>query len=89
MVPLTVLANVMAAVAAPLHNTCPAGTVMVGVGPTVMVKLPVVPLQPLATGVTVTIPVMGNVPVLVAVNGAMSPVPGDARPMEVLLFTQL
>jgi hypothetical protein len=54
-----------------------------------MVKLPVLPLQPLATGVTVTKPSMGDVPVLVAVNGAMLPVPGDARPIAVLLFTQL
>ena len=41
------------------------------------------------TGVTSIVAVIGKVPVLVAVNEAILPVPLAASPMEVLLFVQL
>jgi hypothetical protein len=48
-----------------------------------------VPGHPFAVGVTVIVAVTGAVPVLVAVNAAILPVPLAARPMLVLLFVQL
>lgn len=63
------------------------------VGFTVMVKVTGVPVQvvpPLVKlGVTVIVAVTGAVPVLVAVNEAILPVPLAARPIEVVLFVQL
>ena len=53
----------------------------VGVGFTVMVNVAGVPVQPLAEGVTVTVAVMGVLPVLVAAKMAISPFPLAARPM--------
>ena len=47
----------------------------VGVGSTVIVKVIGVPSQPLAVGVTVIVEVTEVVPVLVAVNAPMFPVP--------------
>lgn len=61
----------------------------VGVGSTVIVKVIGVPSQPLAVGVTVIVEVTEVVPVLVAVNAPMFPVPDAGRPIEVLLFVQL
>ena len=60
-----------------------------GVGSTVMVNVTGVPLHPFATGVTVIVAVTGVVPVLVAVNAAIFPVPLAPRPIDVLLFVQL
>jgi hypothetical protein len=40
-------------------------------------------------GVTVMVPVTGVVPVLVAINDPMLPVPLAARPIDGVLFTQL
>jgi hypothetical protein len=84
--PLTAPVKVTAAVATPLHNTWLAGVTTVGVGLTAIRKLCAVPPQPKALGVTVTVAVCIDVPELVAVNGAMLPVPLAARPMLVLLF---
>jgi len=44
-------------------------------------------VQPLAVGVTVIVAITVDVPVLVAVNEGMLPVPFAARPMEGVLFT--
>ena len=66
------------------------GTVTIGVGLTVMVKLFGVPVQPLAEGVTVIVAVTGVVLLFTAVKLAMLlPVPLAARPIDVLLFVQL
>ena len=62
---------------------------ILGVGFTVMVKLCAAPVQPLAVGVTVMVAVTGVVPVLMAVNDPMFPLPEAGRPMELLLFVQL
>ena len=60
------------------------------VGFTVILKLDVVPVQPFAEGVTVTVAVAAVVPPLVAVNpGIGLPEPLAAKPIELLLFAQL
>jgi hypothetical protein len=75
-----------AAVAAPLHLTWSAGSLTWPLGLTVMVKVWGVPAQPSKEGVTVIVAVTGAVPVLVAVNEAMLPLPLAASPMLVLLL---
>ena len=52
--------NVTAVVSAPLHTTWSEGSVMVGVGFTVIVKFCAVPTQPANTGVTVIVAVTGT-----------------------------
>ena len=52
-----------------------------------MVKEMGVPVHPLAEGVTVIVAITGAVPVLVAVNAAMWPVPLPARPIDGVLLT--
>lgn len=61
----------------------------VGVGFTVKVNEAGVPTHPFAVGVTVMFEVIGAVPLLVALNGAIFPLPLLASPMDVLLFVQL
>ena len=78
-----------ASVGAPLHTVWSAGLSTVGVGLTVMVKETGVPVQPLNVGVTSIVPLIGEIVVLVIVNGAMSPVPPAAKPIAVLVFVQL
>lgn len=73
--------NEVAGTTNPLHITTSAGTTTVGVGFTVMVNDEAVPMQLLAVGVTVMVAVMGLLPVLVAVNEAISPVSLAARPI--------
>ena len=71
----------------PMHT----GSVDEG-GPTVFAGLTVmlngsgVPGQPLAVGVTVTVAVMAVVPMLVAGNDAILPLPEAPKPIAVLLF---
>ena len=65
------------------------GTVTVGVGLTVTVKLCGVPVQPLAEGVTVIVAVTGIVLLFTAVKSAMLPVPLPVRPIDVSLLVQL
>jgi hypothetical protein len=83
----------MAEVEPPLHNTWPATGFTTGVGFTVMVKLTGTPVQvvpPLvAVGVTVMVATTGAVPVLVAVNVPILPVPPEARPIDGWEFVQL
>ena len=58
-----------------------------------MVKLwdgPVHEIPPLLkTGVTTTVEVTGEVPVLVPVKDGMSPVPAEAKPMLVVLLVHV
>ena len=61
----------------------------VGVGLTLIIKLCEIPLHPFANGVTVTVEVTATVPVFVAVNDPISPVPAAAMPILPLLVTQL
>ena len=56
---------------------------------TVMVNVLAVPVQPLADGVTVTVPLIIVEPVFVAVNAAILPVPFAPKPIAVLLLVQL
>ena len=81
--------KVTAAVVAPLHRVCGVTASTVGVGFTVIVKVAGVPGQPFAVGVTVTVAVTGVLPVLVAVNAPMLPLPLAARPIEGVEFVQL
>ena len=64
-----------------------------GVGLTVIVNVCGVPEQlcpPLENvGVTVTVAVIGAVPLLVAVNAGSGPLPLATRPIAVLLFVQV
>ena len=54
-----------------------------------MVNVTGVPLHPFADGVTVIVAVTGVVPILVAVNTGIFPVPFAPSPIEVLLFDQV
>jgi len=67
--------------------------VAVGIGFTVIVmffELPVQVIPPLVyTGVTVIVPMIGEVVLLVVVNELILPVPLAPRPIAVLLFTHV
>lgn len=82
-----------AVVAVPAHTVWFAIVFTAGVGFTVIVKLIGVPVQVVAplvnVGVTVMVAVCTVAVALVAVKGAMLPVPAAARPIVVLLFVQL
>jgi len=54
-----------------------------------MVKIDGVPIQELASGVTVIVAVTACAPGLLAVKGRILPVPLAASPMAVLLFAQV
>jgi hypothetical protein len=82
-------ANVTAVVLAPLQTTWSAGSVTVGVGLTVMVKVCGVPTHPAKTGVTVTVAVTGTAPAFTPVNDAMFPEPLAASPIPGVSFVQL
>ena len=85
--------NVTAVVGAPLQTDWLLTGSTFGVGFTVMVKLISGPVQltPLLvnTGVTVMVATTGAVPLLIAVNDAMLPLPDAARPIVGTLFVQL
>jgi hypothetical protein len=76
----------MAAVLAPLHTVWLVKAATAGVGLTMMVNAAAVPVQPLAEGVTVMLPVSGADVPLMPVKAAMLPKPDAPRPMEVLLL---
>ncbi len=78
----------MAVIGLPLQTTWFIGAFTVGVGLTVMEKDVAVPEQPLAVGVTVTVPEVFAFVVFVAVNAAILPVPFAANPIVVLVFVQ-
>jgi hypothetical protein len=59
-----------------------------GVGLTVMVNVWAEPLQPFAEGVTEKSPEIAVVPLLVAANGAIVPVPDAPTPIAVLSLVQ-
>ena len=59
-----------------------------GSGTTVIVKLVEAPVQPLTTGVTVIVAIIGDAPAFVAVKEIL-PEPLAANPMFVLLLVQL
>ena len=90
MVPVTLDVNTSADVLIPLHTVWLVGvTVIIGVGLTFIVNVCTGPGQLLAVGVTVKIPVVGTVPVLVAVNEAiMLPTPEPNTPIVGLLLLQ-
>lgn len=92
-VPGTDPIKITGAVGEPWHNTWLAGWLTVGVGLTVIVKVPGVPEQltpPLVnTGVTVIVATIGALVILVAVNEAIFPVPLSASPIDGSLLVQL
>lgn len=73
---------------APLHKVWSPILSTVGVGFTVMVNVEGVPAQLLADGETVIVAVTGAIPLLMALNAGISPVPDAASPMLGVLFTQ-
>lgn len=88
MVPVTGLVKLTALVEALSQSVWFGMALTVAVGLTVMTKLLVVPVHPLAVGVTVIVPLMGVLVRLVAVNDGMLPFPLAARPMAGLLLAQ-
>ena len=86
--PVGVLIKFVATTIALLHTVVSEGTVTIGVGFTVIVKIDAVPAQPLTVGVTVIVAVMGAVLVLVAVKLGMLPVSLAANPIVGLVFVQ-
>ena len=88
-VPLTAPEKVTDAVVAPLHNVWSAAAATVGVGLTVIVNVSATPAQLFADGVTMIVAVTAVVPVFVAVNAPMLPVPVADRPIAVFEFVQL
>lgn len=89
LVPLTAPVKLITLVAEPLHKIWFAGRTTSGVGFTVIIKFCGVPGQSIDDGVTVMVAVMGALVVLIAVNDGILPLPLAAKPIEVLLFTQL
>ncbi len=87
--PVGVLVKLVAATTPVLQTVTLAGTVAVGIGLTVMVKVEAVPVQPFKTGVTVIVPVIGVEPLFVAVKEGIFPVPLDANPILVLEFVHV
>ena len=90
MVPVTFDVNTSADVFALLHTVWLVGvTVIIGVGFTLIVNVLTGPGQLFAVGVTVKLPVAVTVPVLVAVNEAITlPTPDPNTPIVGLLLVQ-
>ena len=86
--PVGVLIKFVATTIALLHTVVSEGTVTIGVGFTVIVKIDAVPAQPLTVGVTVIVAMMGAVVVLVAVKLGMLPVSLAAKPIVGSEFVQ-
>ena len=72
----------------PLHTVWLVRPVTVGVGFTVIVKVPDVPVQLLVFGVTVMVLIIWTPVVLVAVKEVILPVPLPPKPMVGALFVQ-
>lgn len=87
--PAGVLVKALPATGVPVHTPKLEGTVTVGVGFTVMVYVDGVPVQPAELGVTVIVPLIGELPALVAVKVGMFPLPLAAKPIEVFELVQL
>ena len=87
--PANVLVKAAGATVLPLHAVKSAGSFIVTVGYTMIIKVCGVPGQALPVGVTVIVAVMSVVPVLVAVKLAMFPVPFAAKPIAVLLLVHV
>ena len=82
----------MAATAPPLQTVLLVIEFTFAEGFTIIVNVMGVPLQFIVlanTGVTVIVAVTGDVPLFVATNEAISPVPFDGKPMDDALFVQL
>lgn len=86
---IPVVPKVMFPVTEPLHIVTSVTGAITGVGFTRIVNADVVPWQPLAIGVTEIVAVTGLWPVLAALNGAISPVPDVASPIDPSLLFQL
>jgi hypothetical protein len=88
--PAVLLFNDTAAAFSPEQIVCGAGVkVIIGEGLTVIEKLLDAPGQPFIDGVTVIVAIIGFVPLLMAVNWGISPIPLDPIPMAGLLLIQL
>ncbi len=78
-----------AVVNAPLHTAWSLTAFTFGVGLTVIVNVLGVPVHDPYTGVTVMVATEGALPLLMAANEVMFPVPLAARPMLVLSLVQV
>jgi len=82
--PAGVLVKLEAVTEPLLHTVMPAGTVTLGEGFTVIEYEDGLPEQLFMSGVTVMVAEIGDVPVLVAINEAISPDPLADNPIAVL-----
>jgi hypothetical protein len=89
LVAVTPLVKVVAGTVTPLQYVAFGTALTVGIGLTVILKLAGVPTQELADGVTVTIPVTGEAPVLLEVKEAMFPSPEAPKPIVAFELVQL
>lgn len=87
--PGVVLVKLLADTVLALHRVMLAGTLTMGVGLTVITMVCAAPVQPLAEGVMVMVPLMGKAVVLLAVKAEILPVPAVANPMAGLELDQL
>jgi hypothetical protein len=88
-VPGTLPVKFTAVVLLPEQRVWSATAFTVGIGFTLIVNDLGVPLVTPSVGVTMIVATTGEVPVLIAVNAAILPVPLAASPIDVLLLTQL
>ncbi len=73
----------------PAQTVCDVGCATTGVGFTVIVKDLLGPAHEAAEGVTVSVAVATELPVLMPLNCAILPVPLAARPIDVFVFVQV
>ena len=87
--PVTFPLNSTRLVKAPLHNSWLTDWFTIAVGSTIILTVLAGPEQPAAVAITVIIALSGILELLVAMKGAIFPIPVAASPIEVLLFVQL
>lgn len=88
-VPGRLLLKLYAGILVPEHTVELTGTLTLGNGLTVIVKLEAFPAQPLKKGVTVMIEEMGEELLFTAENAGKLPLPFDARPIEEFELVQV
>ncbi len=88
MVPLTSPEKLIADTDPELQTIISVTSFTDGVGFTVMLKVFAVPLHPVASGVTVIVAITGVVPVFIALNVEIFPVPLADSPIDGVLLVQ-
>ncbi len=91
--PVFIVVKVTVVVLSPLHTTWLSGWSTSPVGLTVIVKVFAGPSQVtpplLKCGVTMIVATTGAVPLFIAVNDGILPLPADARPIDGRLFVHV